>query len=312
MYKEINNSAEALVRLEEALSNNRVSKSHIEDLSAGLQNDNIDLGESVEKNFNPNKYSNSPSNISLYEAAEVAEIARHRLSTVADGNKIEAFKSAISSITNLQLKVSHLVKTKNPNMETFNKIKDYYNRPKKGFVVTGNDFKEEITSEFIPFFISNNMEQVAFLRSISDVCQSSREAFAKVAESNVEFFPMLNWVSNALKDPTVMSGSEFSNWELLFNSTSISNINIVNIIESIVDGRLLNLIELTKKALEQELSYELWYRVDAIKNLTIAKDDVIKLDPIRFSRGLDKLYKDIVSTSVLELLFYSIYSVNKE
>ena len=153
---------------------------------------------------------------------------------------------------------------------------------------------------------------MAFLRSISDVCQSSREAFAKVAESNVEFFPMLNWVSNALKDPTVMSGSEFSNWELLFNSTSISNINIVNIIESIVDGRLLNLIELTKKALEQELSYELLYRVDAIKNLTIAKDDVVKLDPIRFSRGLDKLYKDIVSTSVLELLFYSIYSVNKE
>ena len=306
MYKEINNSAEALVRLEEALSNNRVSKSHIEDLSAGLQNDNIDLGESVEKNFNPNKYSNSPSNISLYEAAEVAEVARHRLSTVADSNKIEAFKSAISSITNLKLKVSHLVKTKNPNMETFNKIKDYYNRPKKDFVVTGNDFKEEITSEFIPFSVSNNMEQVTFLRSISDVCQSSREAFAKVAESNVEFFPMLNWVSNALKDPIV------SNWELLFNSTSISNINIVNIIESIVDGRLLNLIELTKKALEQELSYELLWRVDAIKNLTIAKDDVVKLDPIRFSRGLDKLYKDIVSTSVLELLFYSIYSINKE
>ena len=71
MYKEINNSAEALVRLEEALSNNRVSKSHIEDLSAGLQNDNIDLGESVEKNFNPNKYSNSPSNISLYEIHKI-------------------------------------------------------------------------------------------------------------------------------------------------------------------------------------------------------------------------------------------------
>lgn len=54
-----------------------------------------------------------------------------------------------------------------------------------------------------------------------------------------KFFPMLNWVSNTLKDPTVMSGSEFFNWELLFNSTSISNINIVNIIESIVDGRLI-------------------------------------------------------------------------
>jgi CMP-N-acetylneuraminic acid synthetase len=51
---------------------------------------------------------------------------------------------------------------------------------------------------------------------------------------------------------------------------------------------------------------------NAIKNLTIAKDDVVKLDPIKFSKGLDKLYKDIVSTSVLELLFYSIYSVNKE
>lgn len=313
MYRDISKTLEALNNINASLANNRICKEQIENLSSGLQSDNINTSESLEQKFAPNLYSTRPSAISVDDASYLKDTLQRDLADLADNNRRVALQAAIDSISTLISSIKHITSTREPELSKLDTIKEYFNRPKKKFDVYDGSLQEDIECEFIPLEIFNNRDQLSIFKSIAkDINNAEARLESIYSESNVQFYAFLNWICKAIKDIDI-TNSDY-NWRLLFENNSISPVNVSLIAEAIIDGRLLDILESLKKSLELELSYAIIDKVDSLKTIHLTSKEVTSqyaLDSFKNASIFDKMYKDRVSLSFIEFLYYSIYCKNK-
>lgn len=313
MYKDILATVNALGDLKASIANNKVSKSQIENLSAGLQNDNIEINKTLETKFNPNLYSDLPSSISVEDAHYLVRRVEDDIIDLADNNRIEALKNAIASITYLSEKIDNITSTRDISLDVAEDIKKYYNRPKKKLFVNNGALSEEIESEFIPLQLFSNREQLVFLKELT--VEYNREAnylLEEIVSSNpVEFHPFLNWIIHIVKDAS--DAIENRDWSLVFREAPIGNIDTNLLVESIIDGRLSKTLITLKKELEKKLTFAILRKADLValkvstKEISDSEGSFSSLSILEAGE-YDKMYKDSISLLFLEFLYTLIYS----
>lgn len=314
MYKDIINTVDALNSIKESTANNKISREQIENLSAGLQNDNIDTSESLEKRFNPNQYSNTPSSISVSDAVYIADRVEFDVMELADNNRREALNAAVASMASLISKIKHISELNNPDLDKLNIVKEYYNRPKYKFDVYEGSLKEDIECEYIPLEIFNNRDQLETFKTLSVDCSQAGYILETIFNNSpMHFYPFLNWVHKALKDVELSSRDDY-NWRLLFENNSIAPVNVSEIAEAIIDGRLLLTLTNLKNHLEKELSYAVLSKVESLKTVQLTTTEVtneVALNSLKYAGVFDKMYKDKVSLLFVEFLYTTIYTIKK-
>ena len=313
MYKDILATVNALGDLKASIANNKVSKSQIENLSAGLQNDNIEINKTLETKFNPNLYSDLPSSISVEDAHYLVRRVEDDIIDLADNNRIEALKNAIASITYLSEKIDNITSTRNISLDVVEDLKKYYNRPKKKLFMNNGSLGEEIESEFIPLQLFNNREQLMFLKDL--VVKFNRDSNYLLEEivsyNPAEFHPFLNWIVHIVKDASDAINNR--DWSLVFREAPISNIDVGLLAESIVDGRLSETLITLKKELEKKLTFAILHKADLValkvstKEISDSENSFSSLSILE-AREYDKMYKDNISLIFIEFLYTLIYS----
>jgi len=313
MYKDISQTVEALNSLKFSTANNRVCREQIENLSAGLQNDNIEVGESVQKRFNTNMYSQSPSSISVDDALYIKRSIERDIIDLADNNRREALSSAINAISSLNAKIKHITELKDPDLSKLETIKEYYNRPKMKFDVFEGSLKEDIECEFIPLEIFNNRDQLSVFKNLtSESSEANYLLEAIYSNAPMYFYAFLNWICKALKDSEIVN-SDY-NWRMLFENNSVAPVDLTLISEAVIDGRLADALRRLKDALELELSCSILDKVDALKTIHLATKTIETtkgLDSLTYSGVFDKMYKDNISLLFIEFLYTVIYCKHK-
>ena len=314
MYRDISATIDALNNISASIANNKICREQIENLSSGLQNDNIDTSESVQQKFTPNVYSRNSSSISINDAKYIKDTIEIDIAHLADNNRREALTLAINSIALLVERIKYITGLKDPDLDKLETIKKYFNRPKMKFDVYDDSLQQDIECEYIPLEIFNNRDQLSTFKSLAnDSTEANYTLEAIYGNSAVHFYSFLNWICKALKDNEMVS-DEY-NWRLLFENNSISPVNICLISEAIVDGRLLNILCSLKAALEIELSYAILDKVDSLKTIHLTSKEITSddaLDSFKYANVFDKMYKDKISLLFIEFLYLSVFSKNKQ
>lgn len=314
MRNELITAMQALANVEQAVSINKVSKSQIEDLHAGLQSEILyeAVCESVAA-FSPSIFSNTPSSISVSEAKYFLENNKDKIIRVSKSQEKEDLKEALKNITEVLNMFKYAAKFKDIDVEKLDAIKKYYNQSHLEFVRSGGTTTTDITSEFIPFNVSSYGQQDLFKNLSKDLSSYARDTIFSVIENNKPFYPFLNWLEQ------VFARMQDLKWEdVIWQTPEIKKVDITKLLDAIVDGRLEKILLCAENEIKEKLSWlSTSDATNAISAGLIGKSRDDEYEEAYAKKCLDKLsylsiFLDRQSIGILSMFKEILFTKNKK